>query len=511
MRRALDAFNAARVVAQTIDDMRALSYTWGYLGQLYESEQRYAEALELTRRAVVAAQRVQAPESLYRWQWQVGRLLYTQGQLQEGLETYRRAVATAQSIRHELPHNYGKPPASFRLTTGRLYVEFVDLLLQRAATLPEQAQITAYLKEARRTIEQVKAAELQDYFRDDCVDAARSQVTSLDAVSKTAIVVYPILLPNRIELLVSLPNGLLRLDVPVSTQRVTEEIRKLRVKLEKRATWAFLPHAQQLYDWLIRPLEPALSTIELETLVFVPDGPLRTLPMAALHDGEQFLIRKYAIAITPGLDLTDPRPLQRGKAKVLAVGLTQPVQGFPSLPFVENELQAVQNLYAGDTMLNEAFRVPNMERELRKEPFTIVHIASHGQFSSDVKETFLLTFDDKLTMDNLDELVGSFQFRDNPLELLTLSACQTAAGDDRAALGLAGIAIKAGARSALATLWFINDESSTILVSEFYRQLQETAVSRAAALQRAQLKLLDNPLYEHPVYWSPFLLINNWL
>ncbi len=114
-------------------------------------------------------------------------------------------------------------------------------------------------------------------------------------------------------------------------------------------------------------------------------------------------------------------------------------------------------------------------------------------------------------MDRLDQLVGSFQFRDDPLELLTLSACQTAAGDDRAALGLAGIAIKAGARSALASLWFINDKSSTILVSEFYRQLQTTMVSRARALQQAQLKLLDHPVYDHPVYWSPFLLINNWL
>ncbi len=509
--RAFEAFNAAASAARTIGDRRAISYAWGYLGQLYESEHRYAEALQLTRRAMTAAQQVQAPESLYRWQWQAGRLLHALDQLPNALDVYRHAVATVQSIRQELSHSYGKPPTPFRRSTGRLYFEFVDLLLQRAATLREQARIKAYLNEARNTVEQFKAAELQDYFRDDCVDAARSQVTSLDVVSKTAIVVYPILLPDRIELLVSLPSGLQRFVTPVSAQRVTQEIRDLRTKLEKRTTWGFLPHAQQLYDWLIRPLEPALRGIALETLVFVPDGPLRTIPMAALHDGQHFLIRKYAIAVTPGLDLTDPRPLQRTKAKVLAMGLTKAVQGFPSLPYVENELQTVKNLYASDTMLDEAFRVASMERELRNEPFTILHIASHGQFSSDVKQTFLLTFDDKLTMDRLDQLVGLFQFRDDPLELLTLSACQTAAGDDRAALGLAGIAIKAGARSALATLWFVNDASSAALVSEFYRQLQETVVSRARALQQAQLKLLDNPLYEHPVYWSPFLLINNWL
>jgi CHAT domain-containing protein len=148
---------------------------------------------------------------------------------------------------------------------------------------------------------------------------------------------------------------------------------------------------------------------------------------------------------------------------------------------------------------------------LVKKPFSIVHIASHAQFRGNIEETFLLTFDDKLTLDRLEEMIGLFRFREEPLELLTLSACQTAAGDDRAALGLAGIAIKAGARSALATLWYINDQSSSDLVSEFYRQLQDPSISRAAALQRAQLQLLNVPGYEHPGYWAPFLLINNWL
>jgi CHAT domain-containing protein len=114
-------------------------------------------------------------------------------------------------------------------------------------------------------------------------------------------------------------------------------------------------------------------------------------------------------------------------------------------------------------------------------------------------------------MDRLSRLIGLYRFRDEPLELLTLSACETAAGDDRAALGLAGLAIKAGARSALATLWFINDEASSILVAEFYRQLTDATISKAVALQRAQLKLIEDPIYQHPAYWAPFLLLNNWL
>lgn len=114
-------------------------------------------------------------------------------------------------------------------------------------------------------------------------------------------------------------------------------------------------------------------------------------------------------------------------------------------------------------------------------------------------------------MTQLERLVGLFRFRREPLELLTLSACQTGSGDDRAALGLAGIAVKAGARSALATLWSINDDASSELVSEFYRQLHDASVSKARALQHAQLKLLSDRVYEHPAYWAAFLLLNNWL
>jgi CHAT domain-containing protein len=243
----------------------------------------------------------------------------------------------------------------------------------------------------------------------------------------------------------------------------------------------------------------------------VPDGPLRTIPMAALHDGQAFLIQKYALATTPGLQLTDPRPLPRDRTRILAAGLSQAVQGFTPLPNVTQEIETLATLYDTQALVNETFLINNVQTELQEKPFTIVHIASHGQFHENADETFLLAFDEKLTLNQLDAMIGLLRFRDEPLELLTLSACQTAAGDDRAALGLAGIAVKAGARSALATLWFINDQASAALVSTFYQYLQDPSLSRAAALQRAQLSLIQDPRYGHPAYWAPFLLINNWL
>ena len=190
-------------------------------------------------------------------------------------------------------------------------------------------------------------------------------------------------------------------------------------------------------------------------------------------------------------------------------GLTEAVQGFPALLNVNKEMDDIHNLYGGEVLKNEKFVIQNMKKELADTPYSIVHIASHGEFFGKARDTFLLTWDERLNMDSLAQLIKMSRFRKKPVELLTLSACQTASGDDRAALGLAGIAIKAGARSALATLWYVNDEASSKLVVEFYKQLKENSISKSVALQRAQLKLLSDQRYCHPGYWSPFLLIGN--
>lgn len=508
---AAEAFNDARRSAEILGDRRGESFALGYLGRVYENAGQFDDALHLTRSAIFMAQQINAPESLYLWQWQNGRILGATGKPDESIAAYRRAVATVESVRKEVLSTYGINRSSFRESIGPLYFELVDSLLKRSTAFTERGHYEPLLREARATVELFKAAELRDYFRDDCVDAARSRVTKLDAFTQAAVVIYPIALPDRLELLVTLPSGLSRVSVPVPADTLTHEVRQFRTKLEKRTTREYLPHAQKLYDWLVRPLEAEFKASTVHSLVFVPDGALRTIPFAALHDGSQFLISKYPVAVTPGLDLTDPRPLKRENVKVLAAGLTEAVQGFPPLPHVSAEINAIQSLYGADRLLDREFVAAKMKQELQDNRFNVVHIASHGQFAGDVEKTFLLTFDDKLTMDRLDQYVGLFRFREDPLELLTLSACETAAGDDRAALGLAGIAIKAGARSALASLWFINDRATATLVAEFYRQLQDPSLSRAVALQRAQLQLLNDRVYQHPGYWSSFLLINNWL
>ncbi|MBS0150708.1 MAG: CHAT domain-containing protein [Nitrospira sp.] len=509
--RTAGVLQEAAMIAERLGDKRTLSYALGYLGHLYETSFRMDEALQLTRRALFAAQSVDAPESLYRWQWQLGRQLTAVGQLDQAIASYQQATLTLQPIRAELTQAASDGVVGEQDTLKPLFFELADLLLQRAALTDEINAVDIDLRTARDAIETYKTVELRDYFKDACVDAVRSKLTTFDHLSADTAVVYPIMFNSRLELLMSLPSGLKRISVPVSADQLTQEIRAFRRLVEKRTTREYLPHAQQLYDWLIRPLETDLLHLNISTLVIVPDSALRTIPLAALHDGNSFLVSKFALAMTPGLTLTDPRPLNRDKLRFLTAGLTTAVQGFPALPFVANEVESIQQLYKSDQLLNSAFQTSRLERELREGKYGGLHIATHGKFSTDVNDSYLLTFDGKLTMQTLDQLIGLFRFREEPLELLTLSACQTGIGDDRAALGLAGVALKAGARSALATLWFINDEASATLIGEFYRQLRDPALSKAVALQRAQQKLLHDRIYGHPAYWSPFLLMNNWL
>ena len=178
---------------------------------------------------------------------------------------------------------------------------------------------------------------------------------------------------------------------------------------------------------------------------------------------------------------------------------------------VAEELHGISELYPARVNQDEAFRLGSVERSLEQGDYSIVHIATHGQFRGNHRDSFLLTYDDRMTLNNLEESLNLRRYRERAIDLLVLSACQTAAGDDRAALGMAGIAIKAGARSALATLWFINDASTSALMRDFYANLRDGHDSKAAALQQAQVAMLSDPERHHPAHWAPFLLIGNWL
>ena len=286
---------------------------------------------------------------------------------------------------------------------------------------------------------------------------------------------------------------------------------------------------QELYKILIAPVEETLAENNVETLVFVLDGALRNTPMAALYDGasQQYLIEKYNLAVTPGLQLVNPESIQDKALSGLLFGLTdcesetcQTVNldngdsyRFNELPAVDEELDAVDSFLANTKIVKDAeFTTTEFGQSLKDSTASIIHLATHGKFSSDPNGTFLLTSNGPIDVNEFSEFIKENETRNTPIELLVLSACETASGDPRAALGMAGIAIRAGARSTLASLWSVDDVGTSALMQVFYDALATQEVTKAEALRKAQLAILKNPRFRgHPYFWSPFVMIGNWL
>ncbi len=500
--------------AKNIKDGRGETYALGTLGAVYEQNRQYNKATDLTRAALNLSQGMKAADISYRWEWQIGRLLKAQGNKKDALEYYAEAFKTLRSLRSDLVASNPEVQFTFRDSVEPIYRQYVDLLLQKTATEPgETAQKN--LEQARKVIEALQLAELDNFFRDACLT---TQEVQIDQVDPTAAVLYPIILENRIELILSLPGQPLRqyttaTNIPQKEVETTLNILpKLLADARNNQDPDILTYSRQLYDWLLRPAETELKNSRVKTLVFVLDGELRNIPMAVLNDGNQYLIEQYSIALTPGLQLLKPQPLTEVRLTALAAGLSEARENFEPLPNVESELRIIQAKLPSEELLNTTFTSEAIQTNIEASPFPVVHIATHGNFSSKAEETFILTWDGRVNVKQIDRVLRTGELdRRQPIELLVLSACETAQGDKQAALGLAGVAVKAGARSTLATLWQVSDESTSILIGQFYKELTDNKnIAKAEALRRAQVYLLKNSEYQLPYYWSPFVLVGNW-
>ncbi len=485
----------------------------GELGRLARLRDRPDEAIRRTQFALLESERVGSEANRIRWHRQMGLLLVESGDAAGAAGHYARAVELLQRHRHALARTGGgeRREQDVRREIRSVYLGYVALLLERAEQARADAQRQADLMLARDTLERFKAAELRNYFEDECVDRAKRRVETVDRLASGTTVLYPVVLADRLALLASSREGIELRRVAVTARELEETVRALRARLVRRTTNQYRRPARRLYRWLIEPIEDLLAQHETDTIVFVPDGILRTIPLAALYDGEHFLVERFAIATTPGIELTDPRPLPREALDALLGGLSVANQGFDALPQVETELYDVRERLGGELLLNQGFREEAVTRRLREKDFDIVHFATHASFDRDASTGFLLTYDGRLALDAFADSVAGGRYREKPLELLVLSACETARGDERAALGLSGIAIKAGARSAIGSLWLVNDEAASRLLVGFYDALRAPETTRAEALREAQRALLADRRFRHPAFWSPFLLLNSWL
>lgn len=509
--------------AQSLQDERAESYALGTLGNLYEINQQFTDAQKLTEKALFMAQNLNASDIVYQWQWQLGRIHKHQGNTKNAIAYYSEAFKTLQSLRSDLVAINPDIQFSFRESVEPVYRELVALLLQTEKESVQRQEShnpenQKNLQQARFVMESLQIAELDNFFRSACLTAKQELDPIVDKKDPHSAVFYPVILPDRLDVILKLPNQDLRHYKTViaegKVEHVVEDLREYLRDITRTSQVKQL--SQQIYDWLIQPAEAELNKSGIKTLVFVLDGVLRNIPMSVLYDKQQgkYLVEKYAIAITPSLQLLDPKPLLQVKLNTLVAGVaaerTIENRKFPPLENVPRELQKIQSeVPKTEELLNQKFTENNLQNQLQSAPFSVVHLATHGEFSSDPEKTFVLTWDKLLKVKEFDHLLRlSDTKRSSTIELLVLSACKTAVGDKRAALGLSGVAVQAGARSTLATLWSVDDASTANLMSQFYQELK-AGVNKAEALRRAQLAVFDQE--KSPYFWAPFVLVGNWL
>ncbi len=413
-----------------------------------------------------------------------------------GLELYG-TVPSAKDISHrlaQLAEQTGKKPA------------FINISLQ-------SNQLQSFVVLPEQTLANTKNSVV-----------ASSELNSIDSPQPSNLVIRKTVKDTS------------RKDLLATANQFREEVSDVR----KLSDASYMASAQELYEVLIRPIEAELEANDIDILVFSMDSGLRLLPVAALHDGEQFLVEKYAMGIVPSFGLTDTRYVSPAQSSILAMGASEFEEqiALPTMPIELNTIIGTPR--HGELFLNEQFTISNfVAQNSRETPFSIIHLGTHAEFKAgNQNDSYIQFYDDKLKMPQLQKLSDQLGWNTDasPVELLVLSACETALGDEKAELGFAGLAVQAGVKSALASLWYVSDLGTLALMGEFYDQLSNTLI-KAEALRQTQLEMLqgnvkvadrqvklssgaDLALPEdfpdgtltlaHPYFWSSFTLIGNW-
>ncbi|MEA5580053.1 CHAT domain-containing protein [Nodularia harveyana UHCC-0300] len=489
--------------AKQIEDQAAQAYALYQWGQLYSRTNQWSEARELTQQSLNIARKLQAEDIIAQSAWQVGQLYKQQGKRPQAIAAYTEAVQSLKALRGDMVAVNPDVQFSFRESVEPVYRELVSLLLDEQPT-------QAALVQARELIESLQIAELDNFFREACID----QVQQIDQVDPTATVIYPIILSDRLAVILSQAGQPLRYYFTLKPQAEIEQtIDNFLIALNPVSdTQDQVRLSRQIYDWLIRPAEQDQAFRNIDTLVFILDGKLRNIPISALFDGQKYLIEKYAVALSPGLQLMAAQSLKEKNLQGIIGGISQSRAGFSALPDVESEVKKISQTVPSSVLLNQEFTSQALADRLKSSDADLIHLATHGQFSSRLEDTFLLTWDGQVNVKELSELLQNRSGNSSKaIELLVLSACDTATGDDRAVLGLAGLAVKSGARSTIATLWPVKDRAAKILMTLFYEQLRKPDVTKAEALRQAQINFIQQTDFDHPFFWSAFVLVGNWL
>ena len=498
-------------IASSLNNPQLNSYAYGLSGHYYQTLNHTDLAIQYTQKAILTAQYDHFPEIKYRWQWQLARLLRKKGRAELSQTVYQKAIQTIEPIRRQFFCAGRYQTNIFKDLVHPLYMELIHLKLQTPKTDAQN------LIDVISLVEQAKIAELQNFYRDECIDMKESQkqlsallTSSATQFLKNSVIIYP-LLSDPPMIIAVFENGPKRIPVPINLKQLKQDAINFHERLNQRSKEARIQYlGNQLYQALIQPLRPYLSS-EINTLVFIPDAELRMIPFAALYDlsEKKYLCQSHAVVTLPSLTLT-PEHSSGQSPNLLLGGLSLKKDGYSELPDVEKELETIHHIMGG-TILKDQFFTPNqVKEELVTTPYNILHFCTHGSFGNHPEFIQLSTYSSPLSLNDLSKLIALCKYRKHPIDLLTLSACETARGDERAALGLGGIAVKTGVNTAIASLWRVEDKAALTIMTSFYQSLNERQGEKAQCLRNAQLSMIASNQFSHPSNWAPFVLIGEW-
>ena len=504
---AFELVNSARNDALNIKNKRAESFAIGVLGKLYKTSQQIEQAQEAFEAARVLAATSESSDSAYEWEWELAQLYRDKGQTQEAISAYESSLKLLDQVRGDLLPIDSELQFRFADKVKPVYQQYISLLLESG--IPDLEKVVL-------TNEQLQVAQIENFLH--CGKLIFVSTTKIENAPTT---IHILELKDKFEILV--PNNGTWARFSANGERVRGLAHKLLIELQDQGFSDtddnyLLAESQSLYQLLLGPIEQQnLLPKQDDTIVFVTDGLLSNIPLSMLHDGKQYLVERYSIATNLGR-LQAPEATNPEQLKLLIAGISkaspslnapQVPAGLDILPETEEEANLISISIRASTLLNNDFTANSLKREL--SDYNALHISTHGQFSSDPDQTFLLAWDKPLPLQELDSILRQgTQVEANNLELLFLSACQSAKGDPLSSLGIAGVSIQAGARSTIASLWLVEAQSTAQLAGRFYESLSK-GKTKAEALRKAQLELLSKPATRHPYYWAPFVLSGSWL
>ena len=557
-------FLQALSIAKKNKDLKSTSLAFGYLchnlltKNWEEDIENFNKTIKIlkdyNRKAVFYAQSY--PEYLYIWQWQQARLLnvlYKKGLLDKDkdkdteninliLKSYSNALNTLTPIKSCFINGFHGNISKrkyFKTHIRQLFLEYIAFFLDMPKPNENDSKkiIAQYEKLTEKIItqlEKLKELEIDNYFDDECLVYLQSlkkkqRKSTSNSINNETAILYIIDLNDQFAVFLKI-NGKIFVK-RVNNKKFLDKAQTF-IACINRISDDYKRNAIFFYDNIIKPFETQLN--EVKTILIVPDGIFRTIPFAALfnNDKNEFLIDKYALSILPSKELADSEPsaitkllklkntcLEYNKKFVMVNGLSKKKYDNSEIKYVKDEVKSITQLIGGQLLLDEFFTESKFKDFFQQNDYSIVHIATHGKFDNYASNSYIQTYDKKINLDKIETLMRCVKYRDNQIELLTLSACQTALGDEWAAMGLAGVALKAGVKSAIASFWSVDDKTTSLLMKSFYQnlfgnsQISNKPLTKAEALQMAQKKVkndlkLNHP---HPYYWAGFLLIGNWL